>query len=138
VCDEFSKIKNLRCTFFLCFHADHQGQWLFDPIQVYLVVNWPSKWAAFWFLKKIKNLSNVSQKSIIFKNDFHFFGRVQSFLGSSRSVSTPNFLSGASRKGLNFMIAFDYNFIFENNQKSLKTFCKNPSLLKMIFIFLAA
>ena len=31
VCDEFSKIKNLRCTFFLFFHAGHQGICLFDP-----------------------------------------------------------------------------------------------------------
>jgi hypothetical protein len=28
--------------------------------------------------------------------------------------------------------------IFEKNQKSLKTFCKNPSLLKMILILLGA
>ena len=47
MCDEFSKIKNLRCTFFLFFHAGHQGICLFDPIQVYLVVNWPRKWAIF-------------------------------------------------------------------------------------------
>ena len=96
------------------------------------------KMSRFWFLRKFKNLSNVLQKSIAFKNDFHFFGRVRIFLGPSRSFSTPNFLSGASQKGLNFMIAFDHNLIFEKNQKSLKTFCKNPLLLKMIFIFLAA
>ena len=115
MCDEFSKIKNLRCTFFLFFHAGHQGICLFDPIQVYLVVNWPRKWAVFDFRKKSKISQNVLQKSITFKNDFHFFGRVKIVLGPSRSFFTPNFLSGASRKGLNFLIAFDHKLIFSDN-----------------------
>jgi hypothetical protein len=93
---------------------------------VYLVVNWPRKWAVFYFLKKSNISQNFLQKSITFKNDFHFFGRVKSFLGPSRSFSTPNFLSGAAWKGLNFLIAFDHNLIFEKNQKSLKKFCQNP------------
>ena len=133
MCDEFSKIKNLRCTFFLFFHADHQGQWLFYPIQVYLVVNWFQKMGRFFIFEK----NQKSLKLITLKKKIHFFGRVTSFLGPSRSFSTPNFLSGASRKGFNFMIALDYNLIFEKNQKSLKTFCKNPLLLKIICIFLA-
>ena len=63
---------------------------------------------------------NVLQKSITFKNDFHIFGRVRNFLGPSRSFSTPNFLLGASGKGLNFMIAFDHNLIFSDNEIHLK------------------
>ena len=80
------------------------------------------KMGRFWFLKKIKNLSNVLQKSITFKNDFHFFGRVKSFLGPSRSFSTPNFLSGASRKGLNFLIPFNQNLIFSDHLQGKVSF----------------
>jgi hypothetical protein len=78
-------------------------------------INWPRKWAVFDFWKKSKISQNVLQKSITFKNDFHIFARVKIFLGPSRSFSTPNFLSGASRKGLNFMIAFDHKLIFSEN-----------------------
>jgi hypothetical protein len=122
VCDEVSKIKNLRCTFFLFFHAGHRGLCLFYPIQVYLVVNWPRKWAVFDFSKKSKISQNVLQKSITFKNDFHFFGRVKNFLGPSRSFSTPNFLLGASRKGLNFMIPFNQNLIFSDHLQGKVSF----------------
>jgi hypothetical protein len=114
VCDEVSKIKDLRCTYFLCFHAGHQGICLFDPIQVYLVVNWPRKLAVLDFWKKSKISQNVLQKSITFKTDLNFFGRVKNLLGPSRSFSTPNFLTGASRKGFNFMIAFDHKLIFSD------------------------
>ena len=115
MCDEVSKIKDLRCTYFLFFHAGHQGICLFDPIQVYLVVNWPRKWAIFDFWKQSKISQNVLQKSFTFKTDFNFFGRVKSRVRRSRSFCTPNFLSGASRKGLNFMIAFDHKLIFSDN-----------------------
>ena len=40
-------------------------------------------------------------------------GRVKRFLGSSPSFSTPNFLSGPSKKGSTFMIAFDHNLILK-------------------------
>ena len=132
MCDEFSKIKNMRCTYFSFFHAGHQGICLFDPIQVYLVVNWPRKWAVFDFWKKTKISQNVLQKSITFKNDFHFFGRVKSRVRRSRSFCTPNFLLVASRKGLNFMIAFDHKLIFSDHlqgkvgHKSLLRFSITP------------
>ena len=74
MCDEVSKIKDLRYTYFLFFHAGHQG-----------------------------------------KTDLNFFGCVTNLLGPSRSFSTPNFLLGASRKGLNFMIAFDHKLIFSDH-----------------------
>ena len=122
MCDEVSKIKNLRCTFFLFFHAGHQGICLLDPIQVYLVVNWPRKWAVFDFWKQSKISQNVLQKSMTFKNDFHFFGRVKKKSGPSQSFSTPNFLSGASRKGFNFMIAFDHKLIFSDNLQAKVAF----------------
>jgi hypothetical protein len=53
---KFQKSKT-EMYIFLFFHADHQGLWLFDPIQVYLMVNWPRKWALFDFWKEIKNIS---------------------------------------------------------------------------------
>ena len=52
VCDEVSKIKNLRCTFCSFFRARRHGIWLFSNIQTCLVVNWPRKWAVFDFWKK--------------------------------------------------------------------------------------
>jgi hypothetical protein len=70
------------------------------------------------FEKKSKISQNVLQKSITFKGDFHFFGRVKSFLGLCRSFSTPNFLSGPSQKGLNFLIPFDHKLIFSKNLQS--------------------
>ena len=78
---------------------------LLSPVS--LVVNWPRKWAVLGFGKKSKISQNVLQKSITFKTDLNFFGRVKNISGPSRSFSTPNFLSGASRKGLNFLITFD-------------------------------
>ena len=71
-------------------------------------------------MKKSKISQNVLQKSLTFKTDFNFFGHVKNVLGPSRSFSTPNFLSGASGKGLNFMIAFDHNLIFSDNEIHLK------------------
>jgi hypothetical protein len=59
-------------------------------------------------MKKSKISQNVSQKSLTFKTDFNFFGRVKSRVRRSRSFCTPNFVSGASQKGLNFLIAFDH------------------------------
>ena len=77
VCDEFSKIKNLRCTFFSFFRADRRGIWLFFRIQNCLVVNWPRKWAVFDFWKRSKISQHILQKSMSFKNDFSIFGRVK-------------------------------------------------------------
>ena len=71
-------------------------------------------------MKKSKISQNVSQKSLTFKTDFNFFGRVKSRVRRSRSFCTPNFLSGASQKGLNFMIAFDHKLIFSDNEIHLK------------------
>ena len=58
--------------------------------------------------KKIKNLSTYFAKSMTFKNDFIIFGRVKRFVNPCPSISTPNFLSGASQKGFTFMIPFDH------------------------------
>ena len=80
VCDEFSKIKNLRCTFFSFFRADRRGIWLFFRIQNCLVVNWPRKWAVLHFYKNSKISQNVLQKSTNFQNDFLIFGRVKIFV----------------------------------------------------------
>ena len=111
VCDEFSKIKNLRCTFFLFFRADRRGIWLFSRIQTCMLVNWPRKWAVLHFYKNTKISQNVLQKSTTFRNDFLIFGRVKKIVGPSTSFSTPDFLSGASWKAFNFMIAFDHKLI---------------------------
>ena len=111
VCDEFSKIKNLRCTFFSFFRADRRGIWLFFRIQNCLVVNWPRKWAVLHFYKNSKISQNVLQKSTNFQNDFLIFGRVKKIVGPSTSFWTPDFLSGDSRKAFNFMIAFDHKLI---------------------------
>ena len=51
------------------------------------------------------------RKSITKINNFLIFGRVKSFVGSTPSFSTSNFLYGASGKGFNFMIASDHKFI---------------------------
>ena len=114
VCDEFSKIKNLRCTFFFVF----RGIWLFFRIQTCLVVNWPRKWAVLHFYKNSKISQNVLQKSTTFQNDFLIFGRLKKFLCPSTSFSTPDFLLGASWKALNFMIAFDHKLISSDLYRS--------------------
>ena len=111
VCDEVSKIKNLRCTFFSFFRADRRGIWLFSHIQTCMLVNWPRKWAVLHFYKNSKISQNVLQKSTTFLNDFLIFGRVKKFAGPSPSFSTPDFLSGDSWKAFNFMIAFDHKLI---------------------------
>ena len=115
VCDEFSKIKNLRCTFFLFFRADRRGIWLFFRIQNCLVVNWPRKWAVLHFYKNSKISQNVLQKSATFQNDFLILGRVKKIVGPSTSFWTPDFLSGASRKAFNFMIAFGHKLFFSDH-----------------------
>ena len=71
-------------------------------------------------MKKSEISQNVLQKSMTEKNDFLIFGRVKSFVGSSPSFSTPNFLSGTPEKCFNFMIALDHNCIFSDHQKNLK------------------
>ena len=111
VCDEFSKFKNLRRTFFFFFRAHRCGIWLFFRIQNCLVVNWPRKWAVFHFYKNSKISQNVLQKSATFQNNFLIFGRVKLFVGPSTSFLTPDILSGASWKALNFMIPFDHELI---------------------------
>ena len=68
------------------------------------------------FIKSKSKISqNILQKSITFKTDFYFFGRVKSRVRRSRSFCTPNFLSGASRKGLNFLIPFNQNLFFSDH-----------------------
>ena len=96
-------------------NAGHQGICLFDRIQVYLVVNWPRKWAIF-DLKKIKISKNVLQKSITFKNHFHFVGRVSKIWRPRQSFCTLNFLLGASRTGFNLMMALDHQLIFIDHE----------------------
>merc|ERR1711940_449337 len=59
-------------------------------------------------LKNSKISQTVLQKCITFRNDFQILGHVKLFVGSSPSFSTPNFLSGPWKKGINFMIAFDH------------------------------
>ena len=80
-------------------------------IQNCLVVNWPRKWAVLHFYKNSKISQNVLQKSTNFQNDFLISSRVKKFVDPSTSISTPKFLSGASRKAFNFMIAFDHKLI---------------------------
>ena len=80
VCDEFSKLKNLRCTFFSFFRADRCGIWLFFPIQTCLVVNWQRKLDVLHFYKNSKISQNVLQKSATFQNAFLNFGRVNKFV----------------------------------------------------------
>ena len=63
----------------------------------------------------------VFQKCITLKNDFKLLCRVKMFVGSSPSFSTPNLLSGTSKKGSNFMIAFDHNLILRYFQFLAKT-----------------
>ena len=75
--------------------ACRPGIWLFSNNQTCLVVNWPRKWAVFDFWKKSKISQNGLQKSITEKKYFLISSRVKSFVGSSPSFSTPNFLSGA-------------------------------------------
>ena len=66
-------------------------------------------------LQKSEISQNVLQKSMTEKNNFLIFGRVKSFVCSSPSFYTPNFLSGGSRKGCIFMIAFDHKLIFSDH-----------------------
>ena len=106
------KNQNSEMYIFYIFHADHRGIWFFFNIQNRLVVNWPRKWAVLHFNKNSKISQNVLQKSTTFQNDFLILGHVKKFVGPSPSFSTPNFLSGASRKAFNFMIAFDQKLFF--------------------------
>ena len=54
VCGEVSKIKNVRCTFFLFFRARRRGIWHFSDIHTCLAANWDRKWYVFGFWKKWK------------------------------------------------------------------------------------
>ena len=65
------------------------------------------------------------------KNNFQILGRVKSFVGSSPSFSTPNFLSGAPKKCFTFMIASDHNFIFSDHQKNLKINLWSEAIIKL-------
>ena len=130
VCDEVSKIKNLSCTFFPFFRARHHGIWLFSNIHMCLAANWGRKWSVFGFWKKSKISQNVLQQSMNEKNDFLIFGRVKSFVGSSPTFCTPNFLSGAPEKCFNFMIALDHNLIFCDHQKNLKINLGSEAIIK--------
>ena len=94
VCEEFSNIKNLRCTFFLFFRADRRGIWLFFRIQNCLVVNWPRKWAVLHLYKNSKISQNVLQKSATFKNDFLFFGRVKNLWVRAHHFGPQTFCRG--------------------------------------------
>ena len=68
----------------------------------------------FLVFEKNQNLSKRLQKSTTEKNDFLILGRVKSFVGPSTSFSTPDFMSGAFRKGCNFTIASDHKLIFSD------------------------
>ena len=82
-------------------------------------------------MKKSEISQNVLQKSMTEKNDFLIFGRVKSFVGSSPSFSTPNFLSGTPEKCFNFMIALDHNCIFSDHQKNLKINLWSEAIIKL-------
>ena len=82
-------------------------------------------------MKKSKISQNVLQKSLTEKNDFLIFGCVKSFVGSSPSFWTPNFLSGAPKKCFNFMIAVDHNLIFSDHQKILKINLWGKAIIKL-------
>ena len=97
-------MRNLRCTFCLFIHAGHHGIWLFDPIQMYLVVNWARKWTVFDFLKNLKISQYVLRKSITMKKFTIFFIVSTEISCPSRSFCTPYFWSRASWKGVNFVI----------------------------------
>ena len=84
-------------------------------IQTCMLANWPRKWAVLHFYKNSKISQNVLQKSTTFQNDFLIFGRVKKFVFPRTSFSTPDFLSGDSRKAFNFMIAFDHKLIVSDN-----------------------
>ena len=47
LCDDISKIKNMRCKFSSFFHADCQGIIFFCHILLFLVENRPRKWSIF-------------------------------------------------------------------------------------------
>ncbi len=64
-------------------------------------------------LKNSEISQTVLQRCTTFKNDFQILGRVKMFVCSSPSIWTPNFLSGTSKKGSTFMIAFDHNLILK-------------------------
>ena len=65
------------------------------------------------------------------KNNFQILGHVKSFVGSSPSFFTPNFLSGAPIKCLNFMIASDHNMIFSDHQKNLILNLWSEAIIKL-------
>ena len=100
---------------FLFFRARRRGIWLFSNIHTCLAANWGRKWSVFGFWKKSKISQNVLQKSMTEKNDFLILGRVKSFVGPRTSFLTPDFLSGAFRKGCNFMIACDHKLILSDH-----------------------
>ena len=104
------KKKKKKCTSHI-FSFMKLHHTLFSNIQTCLVENWGRKWSVFEFWKKSKISQKVLQKSVTEKNDLLLLGRVKSFLGSTPSFSTPNFLSGVSGKGFNFMIASDHKLI---------------------------
>ena len=60
LCDEFSKIKNLRCRLTSFFHADRHEMIFICHILHFLVENWPRKWSFFLFFI-ISRFSKISQ-----------------------------------------------------------------------------
>ena len=106
VCDEVSKMKNLRCTFFSFFRARRHGIWLFSNIHTCLAANWGRKWSVFGFWTKWKISQNVFQKSMTEQTDFLILGRVKSFVGSGPVIFHPQLFVGGFRKGFQFYNRF--------------------------------
>ena len=63
LCDEVSKMENLRWTFSSFFRARRRGIWLFGRIQLHPVVNWPRKLPFFFIWNFLKISQYVLQKS---------------------------------------------------------------------------
>ena len=106
VCDEFSKIKNLWCTFLSFFRADRRGIWLFFRIKNCLVENWPRNGAIFSFCKNSKISQNVFQKSTTVKNDFLIFGHVKKICGSEHIIFDSQLFVGGFSKCFQFYDRF--------------------------------
>jgi hypothetical protein len=89
----------------------------------------------FWHFEKcssdnFKKCVMKFQKSKIW--DVHFFSFSMLVIVAYSCLPYPSVSGGKLAQKMGCF------WFLKKNQKSLKTFCKNPSLSKMIFIFLAA
>ena len=123
LCGEVSKIKNLRCTFSLFFHADHHEMILIYHILLFLAAKWPRKWAIFlffiisWFLKISQHVLQISLWWI-FKNK-NLRCTFSSFFHADRHeiiliCRILLFLPGNWPRKWSIFINFNFVFCFEN------------------------